>query len=63
MKIKVDYELCTSNAVCMSIVPEIFDVREDGFLYLSTDEPNSAQWDQVRLAAESCPNRAISLED
>ncbi len=32
MRIEVDYDKCQSNAVCMGIAPEIFEVREDGFL-------------------------------
>jgi ferredoxin len=39
MKISVDYDLCTSNAVCMSIAPEIFEVRDDGFMYVLNENP------------------------
>jgi len=27
MKVVVDYDACSSNAVCMGIAPEIFEVR------------------------------------
>jgi ferredoxin len=34
VKIVVDYDECASNAVCMGIAPEVFEVRDDGFLYV-----------------------------
>ena len=63
MKITVDYDLCSSNAVCMSIVPEVFEVRDDGFLYVLDEEPGEAFTERVREAVLSCPNGAISIED
>ena len=35
MKVVVDYDLCESNAVCMAIAPEVFEVRDDCLLYTS----------------------------
>ena len=32
MRVVVDFDECASNAVCMGIVPEVFEVRDDGFL-------------------------------
>ena len=34
-KVVVDFDLCESNAICMGIVPEVFEVRDDDFLYVS----------------------------
>ena len=39
MKIVVDFDKCTSNAVCMGIAPEVFEVRDDNFLYVLQEEP------------------------
>jgi ferredoxin len=63
MKITVDFDLCSSNAVCMSIVPDVFEVRDDGFLYVLNDEPGDEFHERVREAVASCPNGAISIED
>ncbi len=63
MKVNVDFDLCSSNAVCMSIVPEVFEVRDDGFLYVLQEEPGEEFAERVREAASSCPNGAISIED
>ena len=39
MKVVVDYDLCESNAVCMGILPEVFEVRDDDFLYVLNENP------------------------
>ncbi len=62
MRVRVNYDLCSSNAVCMGIAPDVFEVRDDGFLYLLTDEPGEDRVAAVREAVGACPNGAISLE-
>ncbi|MFV0254164.1 MAG: ferredoxin [Beutenbergiaceae bacterium] len=61
MKVSVDFDLCQSNAVCMSIVPEVFEVRDDGFLYVLDDNPPPPLWDRVQEAERRGPRGAISL--
>ncbi len=63
MKIHVDYDICASNAVCMSIAPEIFEVRDDGFMYVLNEEPGTEFDARVREAVASCPTGALSLEE
>ena len=38
-KVVVDFDLCESNAICMGIAPEVFEVRDDDFLYVLQEEP------------------------
>ncbi len=38
MKIKVDFDLCESNALCEGIAPDVFELDDDDFLQLKTDE-------------------------
>ncbi|SDH07497.1 ferredoxin [Sinosporangium album] len=63
MKISVDYDLCESNALCMEIAPEVFEVRDDNFLYVLDESPAQAVWPQVEDALRACPKGAISIED
>ena len=63
MRVIVDYDLCTSNAVCMGIVPEVFEVRDDGFLYVLNENPGTEFDVRLGEAVASCPNGAISLEE
>lgn len=62
MKIVVDFDKCASNARCMKVAPEIFEVREDGFLYILQEEPPEALRAKVEQAIQACPNGAISAE-
>ncbi len=39
MRVVVDYDRCESNAVCMGISPEVFEVRDDNFLYVLNENP------------------------
>lgn len=63
MKVVVNYDLCESNAVCMGIVPEVFEVRDDDYLYVLQEEPPEELRDKVEEAARRCPKQAISIED
>lgn len=63
MRVIVDYDLCESNAICMSVAPEVFEVREDDFLYVLDDTPPESLRDKVTEAALRCPKQAITVED
>ena len=61
MKVKVDFDLCESNAICMGIAPEVFEVREDDFLYILDENPPESLRPQLEQAvASACPTRARS---
>ncbi|MFC4560355.1 ferredoxin [Nocardiopsis mangrovi] len=62
MRVNVDFDLCESNAVCMGIVPEVFEVRDDDFLYVLQEEPAEEWRDKVEEAARMCPKQAIKIE-
>lgn len=63
MKVVVDFDVCTSNAVCMGILPSIFEVRDDGFLYVLDEHPDESLRPQLLEAVQSCPTGAISIEE
>ena len=63
MKIVVDFDKCASNAKCMKAAPDVFEVREDGFLYVLQEEPPEALRAKVEEAARVCPTGAITVED
>ena len=63
MRVVVDFDKCVSNAVCMGMAPEVFEVRDDGFLYVLQEEPGPELADKVRAAERSCPTQAITVED
>jgi ferredoxin len=63
MKVVVDYDLCEGNAVCMGVMPEVFDVRDDGFLYLLDENPPESLRSKLEQAVRLCPKQAISIGD
>jgi ferredoxin len=63
MKVVVDFDLCESNAVCMGIAPEVFEVREDDFLYILDENPPEELRPKLEEAVASCPRAAITLVD
>jgi len=63
MKVVVDFDLCESNAVCMGIAPEIFEVRDDDLLYVLDEHPDESLRPKVEEAVRRCPKQAISIED
>jgi ferredoxin len=60
-KIEVDFDKCESNAVCMGIAPEIFEVRDDDFLYVLNETPDDSERARVQEAVDRCPKQAISV--
>ena len=63
MKIKVDYDLCEANAICMQQAPEVFKVDEDDNLHILDESPGPELREKVENAVRLCPRQALSLED
>ena len=61
MKIKVDFDLCESNALCEALAPEHFQVDDDDFLQILDDQVTDEHRDAVMQAVAACPKSAISL--
>jgi ferredoxin len=62
MKINVDFDLCESNAVCMQAAPDLFEVRDDDFLYILNENPGEDARERLMEAVNRCPRAAISVE-
>ena len=63
MRVIVDYDLCESNAICMQIAPDIFEVRDDDFLYVLEEEPAEDRRVALEEAVQRCPKQAIAVEN
>ena len=62
MRVVVDFDLCESNALCMDAAPEVFEVRDDDFLYVLQENPSEELRAKVEQAARVCPKQAIKIE-
>ncbi len=63
MRVVVDFDQCESNALCMGIAPEVFEVRDDDLLYVLDENPPEELREKVLAAARSCPKAAITIQD
>ena len=62
MKVSVDFEVCQSHGLCMQSAPEVFEVKDDGFLYILNETPPDSLRKKVETAVRECPTGAIKLE-
>jgi ferredoxin len=63
MRVKVDYDRCESNGLCMAVAPEVFEIRDDDVMYLLTESPSPAGEQKVREAVRVCPKQALSIDE
>jgi ferredoxin len=63
MKIIVDFDMCAATGGCVNQAPEVFEIRDDGFLYVLQENPNESLREKVKLAEELCPTGAITIND
>jgi ferredoxin len=62
MKVVVDYDVCQSHGLCTQAAPEVFEIRDDGFLYLLDENPGENLRKKLETAVRECPTGAIKLE-
>ncbi len=64
MKIQFDRDACQGHNRCYLLAPELFDVDDDGYavLLVTGDVPDDLK-DKAELAADNCPEFAITLVD
>ena len=63
MRVVVDFDLCESNAICMQIAPDIFEVRDYDFLYVLDETPSEDRRSNLEESVQRCPKQAISIEE
>lgn len=64
MKITLNREACQGHNRCYLLAPEVFDVDDEGYalVRIDGDVPDELE-EKARLAAENCPEYAITVED
>lgn len=63
MKIHFDREKCQGHGRCYALVPDLFDCDDEGYAIVrNVGELDTAQEQGARLAADSCPEFAITVE-
>ncbi len=63
MKIKYNRDACQGHNRCYMLAPEVFDVDDEGYAIVLADGDLTAdQLAQAQLAADNCPEYAITVE-
>ena len=47
----------------MGIIPEVFDLDDEDYLHVLTDEVTPENEQQIREAVRQCPRQAIAIEE
>jgi len=63
MRIVVDFDLCQSHGLCTEAAPELFEIRDDGFLYVLNETPGPELGGKLEKAVLECPTGAITIKD
>lgn len=64
MKINLDNDACQGHGRCYALAPELFDSDDEGYAVLKVADgqvPDGKE-DDARLAADNCPEYAITVE-
>ncbi|GED99604.1 ferredoxin [Gordonia spumicola] len=62
MRIKADFDLCESNAVCVGMAPDVFELDDNDYLVILSEEVDDARAEEMRQVVASCPRSALSIE-
>ena len=63
MKIRIDRDKCQGHNRCVDICPGVFDTDELGYAVALVEVVPSELEADARDAADSCPERAITLDE
>jgi ferredoxin len=61
LKVKVDRELCIGVSNCVAIAPTVFELDAENKAVVL--DPASVNEQIIMEAAESCPEKAVIVED
>ncbi len=63
MHVEVDRDLCESNAVCVGIASDVFDLGDDDLAVVKVGAIPINRQDEVREAVAMCPKIALTLSE
>ncbi|WP_330255072.1 ferredoxin [Nocardia sp. NBC_00565] len=64
MKVSIDHSVCTGHGMCYMSAPDVFTDDEQGYGQVIGDRVVADELaESARHGANSCPERAITVED
>jgi ferredoxin len=61
--VDVDRERCVGSGTCEMLVPDVFEVGDDGVVAVLRPRLTDDDVDAVRDAVQACPTQALGLAD
>jgi ferredoxin len=63
MRIVFDREKCQGHGRCYALAPDLFDADDEGYAVVLASGPlDDAQLAAAQLAADNCPEYAITID-
>ncbi len=63
MKAKVNKDICIGCGACQAILPDVFELEDDGLATCKEENITDDNKDEVLDASDSCPTGAIEVEE
>jgi ferredoxin len=63
VRVEVDLDKCTGHGICESIAEDVFEVRDDGTVHITSDTRPEADRERMQQAVTQCPTAALRLLD
>ena len=63
MKANVNKDMCIGCGACQAIVPDVFEIADDGLATCKVESIKDELKDDVDDAAMSCPTSAIEISE
>jgi ferredoxin len=55
--------LCESLAVCVSLLPDVFEIDDDDTMQVRPEAPPTSLRPELEKAVDSCPRTALRIEE
>jgi ferredoxin len=63
MKLRLDKSACAGHALCNAVDDGLFPLDDAGYSALEPHEVAPVDEQQTRIGVESCPERALIIDD
>lgn len=63
VRLRIDRDRCTGHGRCYDLAPDLVTDDDEGYGRVVAEHPDESQLDAARRAVNSCPERAVLLEE
>lgn len=61
--VKVSKDVCIGCGACQAMVPDVFDIDDDGLAYVMDNAKVKENIEDVNDAVDNCPTGAITIDE